>query len=398
VSAWTRRQRAALEKLELNCTASLFSHPVPVSRCLLSLSVALLLGACGSSSPEEKATTTPNAELARAVAPIGDEVPTLDELAAGAAFYSRKTVSIIVGSGAGGGFDTTARLVARHIGRHIPGTPTVIVVNMPGGGGLVAANHLFSVAPKDGTAIGLFHEAQVMNQLTDGEGVQFDLLKFNWLGSSYDDPNVCIVRSDASVTAFQDLIGRAEPIAIGGTGPGSNSHDAPQVLAKATGANLRTVAGYSTTNDVRLGIERGEVQGMCLGWESVRSTSAQWLEDKYAQVFVQNGTARHRDLPDVPLALEFARDEASRVLLRLLDAPSSISKPFALPPDVDERRVRVMRYALWATYRDPAFLAEAAAMRLDFQPKTVREIQHVLSEVLATPPDIAAKYRQIIQP
>ena len=400
MSAWTRRQRAALKKLELNCTASLFSHPVPVSRCLLSLSVALLLAACGSSSPEDKATTTPNAELARAVAPIGDEVPTLtnDELAAGAAFYSRKTVSIIVGSGAGGGFDTTARLVARHIGRHIPGTPTVIVVNMPGGGGLVAANHLFSAAPKDGTVIGLFHEAQVMNQLTDGEGVQFDLLKFNWLGSSYDDPNVCIVRSDASVTAFQDLIGRAEPIAIGGTGPGSNSHDAPQVLAKATGANLRTVAGYSTTNDVRLGIERGEVQGMCLGWESVRSTSAQWLEDKYAQVFVQNGTARHRDLPDVPLALEFARDEESRILLRLLDAPSSISKPFALPPDVDERRVRVMRYALWATYHDPAFLAEAAAMRLDFQPKTVREIQHVLSEVLATPPDIAAKYRQIIQP
>ena len=398
--AWTRRQRAALKKLELKCTASLFWHPVPVSRCLLSLSVALLLAACGSSSPEDKATTTPNAELARAVAPIGDEVPTLtnDELAAGAAFYSRKTVSIIVGSGAGGGFDTTARLVARHIGRHIPGTPTVIVVNMPGGGGLVAANHLFNVAPKDGTVIGLFHEAQVMNQLTGGEGVQFDLLKFNWLGSSYDDPNVCIVRSDASVTAFQDLIGRAEPIAIGGTGPGSNSHDAPQVLAKATGANLRTVAGYSTTNDVRLGIERGEVQGMCLGWESVRSTSAQWLEDKYAQVFVQNGTARHRDLPDVPLALEFARDEASRVLLRLLDAPSSISKPFALPPDVDEHRVRVMRYALWATYHDPAFLAEAAAMRLDFQPKTVREIQHVLSEVLATPPDIAAKYRQIIQP
>jgi len=137
---------------------------------------------------------------------------------------------------------------------------------------------------------------------------------------------------------------------------------------------------------------------MCLGWESVRSTSAQWLEDNYAQVVVQNGTARHRDLPDVPLALEFARDEESRILLRLLDAPSSISKPFALPPNVGEHRVRVMRYALWATYHDPAFLAEAAAMRLDFQPKTVREIHQVLSEVLATPPDITAKYRQIIQP
>jgi tripartite-type tricarboxylate transporter receptor subunit TctC len=330
---------------------------------------------------------------------MSGDVPTLttDELFVAAAFYSRKTVSIIVGSGVGGGFDATARLVSRHIGKHIPGTPTVIVVNMPGGGGLVAANHLFSAAPKDGTVIGLFHEAQVMNQLTGGEGVQFDLLKFNWLGSSYDDPNVCIVRSDA-VTTFQDLIGRAEPIAIGGTGPGSNSHDAPQVLARATGANLRTVAGYSTTNDVRLGIERGEVQGMCLGWESVRSISAEWLKDKYAHVFVQNGTARHRDLPDVPLALEFAQNEESRILLRLLDAPSSMSKPFVLPPDVDGHRVRVMRAALWATYHDPAFLSEAAAMRLDFQPKTVREIQHVLSEVLATPPDIAAKYRQIIQP
>jgi tripartite-type tricarboxylate transporter receptor subunit TctC len=366
----------------------------------LGLSFALLLAACGSPPPADEATTIPSAELTRGVAAVGDDAPALtsDELTAAAAFYSRKTVSIIVGSGAGGGFDTTARLVARHIGRHIPGTPTVIVVNMPGGGGLVAANYLFSVAPKDGTVIGLFHEAQVMNQLTGGEGVQFDLLKFNWLGSSYDDPNVCIVRSDAPVTAFHDFIGRAEPIAIGGTGPGSNSHDAPRVLAEATGAGLRTVAGYSTTNDVRLGIERGEVQGMCLGWESVRSTSAQWLADRYAEVFVQNGTARHRDLPDVPLALEFARDEEDRALLRLLDAPSSISKPFALPPDADERRVRVMRSALWATYHDSAFLTEAAAMRLDFQPKAVDEIQHVLREVLATPADIAAKYRQIIQP
>jgi tripartite-type tricarboxylate transporter receptor subunit TctC len=343
----------------------------PVSRRALTLSAALVLTASGCSS---------------------------DELVGAAAFYSHTTISIVVGSGAGGGFDTTARLVARHIGKHIPGTPTVIVVNMPGAGGLVAANHLFNAAPKDGTVIGLFHEAQVMNQLTGGEGVQFDLLKFNWLGSSYDDPNVCIVRSDTAVTTFQDLIGRAEPIFIGGTGPGSNSHDAPQVLAKATGANLRTVSGYSTTNDVRLGIERGEVHGMCLGWESVQATSSRWLEEKYARVFVQNGTARHRDLPDVPLALEFARDEESRVLLRLLDAPSSMSKPFVLPPGVDEDRVRVMRDALSATYQDPRFLAEAAPMRLDFQPKTVSEIHRVLTGVLATPPDIAAKYRQVIQP
>jgi tripartite-type tricarboxylate transporter receptor subunit TctC len=340
-------------------------------RGLLALSAALMLAGCGSSSA------------------IAEDA---------AAFYARKTVSIIVGSGAGGGFDTTARLVARHIGRHIPGTPTVIVVNMPGGGGLVAANHLYNAAPKDGTAIGLFHEAQVMNQLTGGAGVQFDVLQFNWLGSSYDDPNVCVIRSDAPVASFTQLIGRAEPIAIGGTGPGSNSHDAPQVLAAATGARLRTVPGYSTTNDVRLGIERGEVHGMCLGWESVRSTAGQWLEEKYAHVLVQNGSARHPSLPDVPLALDFARDEESRVLLTLLDAPSSISKPFALPPGVDERRVQIMRAALWDTYHDPVFRKEAATMQLDFQPKAADRIREVLNDVLATPPHIAARYRQIIQP
>jgi len=342
-----------------------------VCRTNVALAAALFFASCGQSNVSED--------------PAGD-------------FYQGKTVSIIVGSGAGGGFDTTARLVSRHIGRHIPGAPTVIVVNMPGGGGLVAANHVFSAAAKDGTVVGLFHEAQVMNQLTGGEGVNFDLRQFNWLGSSYDDPNVCIVRADAPVTTFKEMVGRAAPIAVGGTGPGSNTYDAPRVLAAATGASLKAVAGYPTTNDVRVGVERGEIQGMCLGWESVQSASGEWLKDGYARVFVQNGTARHKDLPDVPLAMEFARDEASKTLLRLVDAPGAMAKPFALPPGVDASRVQVLRDALLATYRDPAFLEEAKAMNLEFQPKDAEQIQQILKEVLATPPDIAAKYRHIIQP
>jgi len=342
----------------------------PAWRALVVLSAAVCLAACGSSGPG------------------GEAGP----------FYSGRTVSIVVGSGAGGGFDTTARLVSRHIGRHIPGTPVVIVQNMPGGGGLVAANHVFNAAPKDGTVIGLFHEAQMMNQLTGGEGVQFDLREFNWLGSSYVDPNVCIVRTDAPVTTFAAMIAGATPISVGGTGPGSNTYDAPRVLAAATGAPLKAVAGYPTTNDVRIGVERGELHGMCLGWESVQSASGQWLDEQYAVVFVQNGLTRHKDLPDVPLALEFARDEDSRMLLRLVDAPGAMAKPFALPPGVDPARVQEMRSALSATYRDPAFLEEAVAMRLDFQPKDAAGIQQVLDIVLATPPHIAAKYRQIIQP
>ena len=334
-----------------------------------------MLAACGQSAPATTQNQSPAAD-----------------------FYRGKTVSIIVGSGAGGGFDTTARLVARHIGKHIPGTPTVIVVNMPGGGGLVAANHVFSAAPKDGTVIGLFHEAQMMNQLTGGEGVNFDLRQFNWLGSSYDDPNVCIVRTDSGVTSFKEMIGSAKVTAVGGTGPGSNTYDAPRVLAAATGASLKAVAGYPTTNDVRIGVERGEIQGMCLGWESVKSASSQWLQDGYAKVFVQNGITRHKDLPDVPLALEFAKDDASGMLLRLVDAPGAMAKPFTMPPGVDPQRVDVMRTALTATYHDAALIDEARAMKLEFQPKTSVQIHEILDDVLATPPAVAARYREIIQP
>jgi tripartite-type tricarboxylate transporter receptor subunit TctC len=237
-----------------------------------------------------------------------------------------------------------------------------------------------------------------MNQLTGADGVQFDLRKFNWLGSSYVDPNVCIVRTDAPVTTFKDMIGSPTPTAVGGTGPGSNTYDVPRVLAATTGANLRAVAGYPTTNDARIGVERGELQGVCFGWESARSAAAQWLQDKYVRVVIQNGITRHKDLPDVPLALEFARDQVSEIILRMVDAPGAIAKPFALPPGVDESRVQILREALLTTYQDPAFLAEAKVMNLDFHPKTAAEIQQVLDEVLAAPRDIAEKYRQIIAP
>jgi tripartite-type tricarboxylate transporter receptor subunit TctC len=235
-----------------------------------------------------------------------------------------------------------------------------------------------------------------MNQWIEAPGVQFDLRKFNWLGSSYVDPNVCVVRTDSAVERFEDLVGGSKSILVGGTGPGSNPYDAPRVLAATTGAQIKAVAGYPTTNDVRIGLERGELQGMCLGWESVQSAAGQWLRDKYVRVLVQNGTTAHRDLPDVPLAIDFATDEQNRVLLRLVDAPGAMAKPFALPPGVDPGRVQVLRAALQAAYRDPALVQEARTMQLDLHPKSATEIQEILDEVLATPRDMAAKYQQII--
>jgi tripartite-type tricarboxylate transporter receptor subunit TctC len=364
------------------------------------MAVALLVAACGGSSspsPGSDAKAPGSGTPATAV-PSTDAPPLSDEQAKTAeAFYTGRTVRIIVGSGAGGGFDTTARVVARHLPKHIPGKPTVIVENVPGGGGLVAANHVFSAAPKDGLVLGLFHEAQVMNQLTRAPGVQFDLRQFNWLGSSYHDPNVCIIRRDAPVAKFEDLIGGATPILIGATGPGSNAYDVPKIVAAATGATLKVVPGYGTTNDVRLGMERGEVHGACFGWESVQATAGQWLQSGEARVLVQNGATRHPDLPDVPSALEFANDEESRRMLLLLDAPGAISKPFALPPGVDPLRVQVMRRALMATFEDAAFLSEARTMHLHFAPNTPAEIQRILDDVLGAPPSVAARYRKVIE-
>jgi tripartite-type tricarboxylate transporter receptor subunit TctC len=377
------------------------NHLWCVSRVLIVLVVGLCAASCRQPAPEQSSLAeTAIGAGGTSPATTSDSASELSsgERQAAEAFYKGKTVSIVVGSGAGGGFDTTARIVSRHIGRHIPGQPTVIVINMPGGGGLVAANHMFNAAPKDGLVVGVFHEAQVMNQLTGSDGVQFDLRKFNWLGSSYDDPNVCLVRTNASVAGFKALIGAASPIAVGGTGPGSNTYDAPRVLAAATGANIRAVAGYQTTNDVRVGVEREEIQGMCLGWQSAKSQASQWLDDKYVQVIVQNGATRHKDLPNVPLAVDFARSDADKAMLRLVDAPGAMAKPFALPPGVEESRVRVMRSALMATYRDPAFLEEARTLKLEFQPKTTDEIQALLNDVLSTPRDVALKYGQIIAP
>ena len=347
---------------------------------------------------------TPTAQPATSAKPAtaltpgtGAQAATSEQRQAAERFYRGKTLRIVVGSGAGGGFDMTARLVSKHIGKYIPGGPQVVVENMPGGGGLVAANYMYNIAPKDGTVIGIFHEAQMMNQVTKADGVNFDLRKFEWLGSSFNDPNVCLLRTDAPARTFQEMIGNQSPITVGGTGPGSNTYDAPRVVAAATGANLKVVGGYPSTNDVRVGVERGELHGMCLGWESVKSASYQWLKDGFAKVVVQNGMKSHPDLADVPLAIEFAKDEESKTLLRLVDAPAAMAKPFALPPGVEPARVEVLREALQATYRDPAFLEEAGNMRLEFSPKIHTEIQDILSEVLNTPVAAVQRYKEIIQ-
>lgn len=313
-------------------------------------------------------------------------------------FFRGRTIRVVVGNAAGGGFDNTARMVARHLGSHIPGSPQVIVENMPGGGGLVAANFLYNTAPKDGATLGLFHEAQVLNQVTGGEGVQFDARKFAILGSSFNDSAICFTRADSGIGSMQDAQASPQPIIIGATGPGANSFDVPVTVAAATGAKFKVVPGYPGSNDIRIAIERGEVQGACLAWETLKSQTMQWFTSGFVRPLVQSGLTRNPDLPELPVALEFARDDEAKALLRLLAAPGEIAKPFVLPPGAPPARVQALQAALAETYRDPAFLAEAKTAKLDFTPKSPQQVAGILDEVLATPPDVARRYRQITNP
>jgi tripartite-type tricarboxylate transporter receptor subunit TctC len=372
------------------------------------LLLALVVVSCSSGSEPPRGASVPADGTARAAPSAettsGGETPAdradrplrPEELHAAERFFAGQTITIVVGSGPGGGFDTTARIVARHMPKHIPGQPTVIVQNMPGAGGLVAASHLSHTAPRNGLVFGIFPENQLMHQLVGTEGVRLDLRQLNWIGSSFVSPNVCLVRSDAPVRTFAEMVKSRTPLAFGATGRGSSTYDVPRVIAETTGANLRAVTGYSTTSDVRLGIERGEIHGMCLGLETAQSTVGPWLRDGYVRIFVQNGDRPHPDLPDVPLARDFATDAESALVLKLVDAAGGMAKPFALPPGVDPARVEVLRRALSAAYDDPAFREEAKQMQLDFYPKTASEVRPIVDDVLSTPPNVVARYKRII--
>lgn len=313
-----------------------------------------------------------------------------------AAFYSGKTIRIGVGSAPGGGYDNTARLVARHISKHIPGNPQAVVDNQPGGGGLRIANAMFNTAPKDGTAIAVFQESQIMNQLTGGEGVQFDYRQFGILGSTFADATVCFVRSETPVRTFQETLTAAEPISFGASAKGATTYDVPALIEAGTGAKFRIVTGYPGSNDIRLAVERGEVNGACLSWETLKLSAAQDIRDGKIRLIVQNALQRHPEIPDVPTAMEFARTEPDRGLLRIAAAPTEISKTFVAPPGIPPLRLQALQAALAAAYRDPELLAEARTARLDLQPKTPEQVREILADLLNTPPAISERYKQIL--
>ncbi len=313
-------------------------------------------------------------------------------------FFEGKTIRVVVGFTAGGGFDTYSRAIARHLGKHVPGRPAVIVENMPGAASLIAANHAYKVAKPDGLTIVNFHGNQLVGQLLGRDGIEFDARKFHWLGVPVRDNTVCALTQASGITTAEQWRAARTPVKLGGVGPGDTTHDTARVLQAAVGLPIQLVRGYRGTAEIRLASESGEVAGGCWQWESVKVTWRKALDAGEIAIVLQLTEKPLPELPQVPLALDLARTDEARQLLRAaVIVPTAISRLYALPPGTPADRVQTLRGAFGATLRDPEFLADARQAKLDVDPLGGEELERLVDELFRTDPAIAARLKGILR-
>jgi tripartite-type tricarboxylate transporter receptor subunit TctC len=325
---------------------------------------------------------------------IGVALVTLASATAHAAdvldFYKGRTVSIVIGYSVGGGYDTYGRLLARYLANHIPGRPNVVPQNMPGAGSIKAANYIYSVAPKDGTAIGTFGRTVPVAPLLGTAGASFDATKFAWLGSISRDTSLCITARRSPVRTWDDFLKTQST--LGGEGAGSDPDVFALLYRNVFGAKIKLVSGYPGTNDTSLAMERGEIDGFCgLSWSTLKSRHPDWLKDKSINLIVQAGLKKEPELPDVPFALDLATTDEQRQILRLILVSQQMARPFAAPPGLPADRRAALVTAFAETLRDGDFLAEAKRETLDVDPVSAREVDTLLAEAYATPKAVADK-------
>ena len=302
-------------------------------------------------------------------------------------FYAGKTVKLIIGTANGGGYDLYGRFLARHIGKHIPGKPNVINVNIPGAASLNAANYLANVAPKDGTEILTIVQTLPLVQATRNDKVRFDLATFNWIGNMVTSPNVFISWRDSQVKSIADA--RERELIVGATGPTAIGYLYPSIVNKTLGTKFKIVLGYSNGEAADLAMERGEIAGRAgASWAMLKAARAHRLSEGEINVFLQVGLKKEKDLPDVPLLSELARNEKERNIFGFYSAMTAVSHAFTLGPGVPAERVAAMRRAFDAAMRDPELLAEARAINLEIDPLTGEDVQMSVTEMVRTDPAI----------
>jgi tripartite-type tricarboxylate transporter receptor subunit TctC len=313
-----------------------------------------------------------------------------------AAFYRGKQIRLIVGSGAGGGYDLFARAVARHIGEHIPGNPSIIVQNQGAAGGLVMVNQLASLGPKDGTAIAAPVNGIPTAPLLEPAGARFDATRLNWIGSTNRETYVAFAWHSAPVQSLADL--KQRPLIVGATAPGTTLVDFPLIANAILGTKFKVVRGYDSTPQINTAIERGELEGNGgIGWQSVKTQTPQWIADRKITVIAQYGFKRDPELAAAPTMLELARTEADRAALTMMFARTEYGRPYFAPPEVPAARVAALRRAFDATMKDPAFIADAAQLQLELSPMRGEEVQALVGKLAGTPPEVVARVRGALE-
>ena len=303
-------------------------------------------------------------------------------------FYRGKNITMVIGYSVGGGYDLYGRLVARYLGRHIPGQPNIVPQNREGAGSMRAAIYIYNAAPKDGTVIGTFSRSMAVAPLL--QEAPFDASKFSWLGSVSTDVNVCMTWHTSAVKTWDDML--TKPAKIGGLGAGADPDIFALMFKNVFGAKFQLVSGYPGTNDVALAMERGEVDGMCgLSWSTVKTRHGDWLAGKKVNIPVQAGLHKENDIANVPLVMDLVKNPEQTQIVRLILASQEMARPFAAPPGIPDDRRRALIAAFEATMKDPDFLAEAKKMKADVDPVSAASIESLLAEVYKTPKDVVAK-------
>jgi len=313
-------------------------------------------------------------------------------------FYRGKQITILVGFGAGGGYDTTTRMVARHFGRHVPGEPDVVVQNTPGGGSMRVANTIYNSAPQDGSVLGVFSMSVSLEPLFENPAAQFDPRKFAWIGSFHREGWSCGVWKDArpDIKSLKDLIETNKTVVFGSTGPAAPTTQHPMVMKRMLGANLRVVIGYKGTREVNLAMQQGELHATCGLFETgVRGPYRQDIEAGRLVLFTQLGREKSPAFGDAPLLYDFIQSESDRQVADLIFRQSELARPLAAPPNTPTERVAALRRALMKTMQDPGLIAEAEKINTEFNPVSGEDAVALFESLFATPPELVRKAREL---
>lgn len=312
-------------------------------------------------------------------------------------FYKGKSITLTIGTDPGGGYDQYARTLARHLGRFVPGNPTVIPKNLGTAGGIVAANRIFSQAPKDGTEIGAFHRGlPIMPLVSPAKEMEFDPAKFGWLGSLNKEASICMSWHTSKIKTFADTREQLFIVGVTGVGASLDTFEAP--LMNVYGSKMKIIAGYRGGQNIDLAMERGEIDGRCgVSWSSLLVRSADWFKEKKIHILLQFGLERHADLKDIPLMQELAKTPDDKAALELISIPTLIGRPYFTPPGLPKDRLAALQNAFNMMVNDAGFQADANKQRMEIQLVTGDEVEKILSRAYGSPPKIIERARELLK-